>query len=103
MPRPNSPRAIQAELYSLSADLLAPTDGLSAENLATQALDIFGPRILPSDHLVASFVAHGHENRRMTIYISPLNNLTTIFLGDDILILSYLPPARSLPECVDDH
>jgi hypothetical protein len=74
MPRPKSPRAVRAELYSLSADLLAPTDGLSAEYLATQALDIFGPQILPSDHLVASFVAYDREtveslfvSRRSTI------------------------------------
>jgi hypothetical protein len=37
-----SPRAVQAELYSLSAELLVLMDGLSAEYLATQALDIFG-------------------------------------------------------------
>jgi hypothetical protein len=47
----------------------------------TQALDIFGPRILPSDHLVASSVAYDHENRRMIFCISPLDDLTTISWG----------------------
>jgi hypothetical protein len=68
-------------------------DGLSAEYLATKALDIFGPRILPSDRFVASFVAYDHETRRMIICISPLNNLTTISLG---MTFSYCPTFHQL-------
>ena len=65
-------------------------------------LDIFGPRILPSDHLVASFVAYDHESRRMIISISPLNDLTTISWGRHSHIVLPSTPACSLPECADN-
>jgi hypothetical protein len=93
MPRPKSRRAVQAELYSLSADLLAPTDGLSAEYLATQALDIFGLRILPSDHLVASFVAYNDENRSNDHLYLAAQQSDDDFLGTTF---SYCPTLRQL-------
>jgi hypothetical protein len=47
----------------------------------TTGIEHLWPRILPSDHLVASSVAYDHENRRMIFCISPLERSDDDFLG----------------------
>jgi hypothetical protein len=65
-------------------------DRSSAEYPPTQ---VFGPRILPSDHLVASFVAYDHENRRMISLYLAAQRSDDDFLGTTF---SYCPAFRQL-------